>query len=230
MAPSKKDPGSRPFPSARVVQAAGALLVVGALGYFLFGKSEPRRASPSAPQVVKISVPPPPPPPPPPKPKTTPDAPPPPDAPQMVAETAAEPDPAPAAPASADAPLGTGIKGDGPDSFGLGTGGGGGGGGSRLASSGGGTRWAGYGSSVKTRVLDAIRADDRTRFADGQVELGLWLDAEGRVTRVAVRRSTAADTATQALRGDLLVGLRILPPPSDMPQPIWLRTTLRAAN
>lgn len=150
----------------------------------------------------------------------------------MITETAVEPDPAPAAPASNDAPLGTGIKGDGgADSFGLGTGpGGGGGGGARITGSGGGTRWAGFSGAVKNRITDALRDDGRTRFASGQIELGVWLDAGGRITRVAIRRSTADAAVTQAIKGDVLVGLQIQPPPSDMPQPIWFRTTLRLPN
>jgi hypothetical protein len=150
----------------------------------------------------------------------------------MVAETAEEPTPAPAAAPSNDGPLGTGIKGDGAaDGFGLGTGPGGGGGtGTRLAASGGGTRWAGYSGTVKKRISDAISADPRTRFADGRVELGLWFDAGGRITRVALRKSTLEAEVEEAMKADVLVGLQIQPPPADMPQPIWLRTSLRRPN
>lgn len=149
----------------------------------------------------------------------------------MVAETAAEPDPTPAAPSN-DAPLGTGIKGNGgADSFGLGTGpGGGGSGGGRLSGSGGGTRWAGYSGSIKNRIIDALRADERTRYADGQLELGIWLDAGGRITRVAVRKSNVDASVNKAIQGDVLIGLQTQPPPTDMPQPIWFRTTLRPSS
>jgi len=149
----------------------------------------------------------------------------------MVAETASEPDPTPASPSN-DAPLGTGIKGNGgADSFGLGTGpGGGGSGGARLSGSGGGTRWAGYSSSIKTRIIDSLRADERTRYADGQLELGIWMDGGGRITRVAVRKSTADASVNKAIQTDVLVGLQTQPPPSDMPQPIWFRTTLRPSS
>ena len=229
MATVKKKRKNSASPLQRGLMVAGGCVLVGGLVYLVSGKSSgPQRRAPS-PQVVNITVPPPPPPPPPriKPPETTP----PESSQQMVAETAAEPTPAPAAPSN-DGPLGTGIKGDGgADGFGLGTGPGGGGGGTRLGGSGGGgTRWAGYSGTVKKRLSDAIGTDARTRFADGRVELGIWFDAGGRITRVALRKSTLTPEVEAALKGTVLVGLQIQPPPSDMPQPIWLRTTLRRPN
>jgi hypothetical protein len=210
---------------------AGGCVLVGGLVYLVAGKSDGGKRRAPAPQVVNITVPPPPPPPPPPRPKPPETTPPPESAQQMVAETAEEPTPAAAAPSN-DGPLGTGIKGDGgADGFGLGTGpGGGGGAGTRLAASGGGTRWAGYSGTVKKRISDALSADPRTRFADGRVELGLWFDAGGRITRVALRKSTLEAEVEAAMKADVLVGLQIQPPPADMPQPIWMNTTLRRSN
>jgi hypothetical protein len=83
---------------------------------------------------------------------------------------------------------------------------------------------------VKKRISEALGTDERTRFADGQLELGVWLDAGGRIIRVAVRKSNLVAEVEQAIRGDVLVGLQIQPPPADMPQPIWLRTSLRRPN
>jgi outer membrane biosynthesis protein TonB len=229
---SKKRKGST-SPLQRGLMVAGGCVLVGGLVYLVAGKSDGGKRRAPAPQVVNITVPPPPPPPPPPpRPKPPETTPPPETAQQMVAETAEEPTPAPAAAPSNDGPLGTGIKGDGAaDGFGLGTGPGGGGGtGTRLAASGGGTRWAGYSGTVKKRISDAISADPRTRFADGRVELGLWFDAGGRITRVALRKSTLEAEVEEAMKADVLVGLQIQPPPADMPQPIWLRTSLRRPN
>ena len=213
----------------RVLTVAGACVLIVGLGYLVSGKGDGLKRRAPAPQVVNITVPPPPPPPPP-RPKL-PEPPQAESAQQMVAETAVEPDPTPAAPSN-DAPLGTGIKGDGSaDSFGLGTSPGGGGSGTRLAGSGGGgTRWAGYSSSIKSRISEALSSDPRTRFADGLVELGVWLDAGGRIIRVVIRKSTAETSVEDAIKGNVLVGLQMQPPPSDMPQPIWLRTNLRRPN
>jgi protein TonB len=227
---SKKRKGSA-SPLQRGLMVAGGCVLVGGLVYLVAGKSDGGKRRAPAPQVVNITVPPPPPPPPPPRPKPPETTPPPESAQQMVAETAEEPTPAAAAPSN-DGPLGTGIKGDGgADGFGLGTGpGGGGGAGTRLSASGGGTRWAGYSGTVKKRISDALSADPRTRFADGRVELGLWFDAGGRITRVALRKSTLEAEVEAAMKADVLVGLQIQPPPSDMPQPIWMNTTLRRSN
>ena len=228
---SKKRKGSA-SPLQRGLWVAGGCVLVGGLVYLMSGKSDGGKRRAPAPQVVNITVPPPPPPPPPPRPKPPETTPPPEAAQQMVAETAAEPTPAPSAPSN-DGPLGTGIKGDGgADGFGLGTGPGGGGGtGTRLSASGGGTRWAGFTNTVvKKRIYDAILTDPRTRAADGHAELGVYLDAGGRITRVVVRKSTYKAEEEAALKGDLLVGMQLQPPPADMPQPIWLRTTLRRPN
>ena len=227
---SKKRKGSA-SPLQRGLWVAGGCVLVGGLVYLMSGKSDGGKRRAPAPQVVNITVPPPPPPPPPPRPKPPETTPPPESSQQMVAETAAEPTPAPAAPSN-DGPLGTGIKGDGgADGFGLGTGPGGGGGGTRVGGTGGGgTRWAGYSTTVTKRLEDTIRSDERTRFADGRVELGVWLDTGGRITRVALRKSTLTAEVDAALKGEVLVGLQIQPPPADMPQPIWLRTTLRRPN
>ena len=227
---SKKRKGSA-SPLQRGLWVVGGCVLVGGLVYLMSGKSDGGKRRAPAPQVVNITVPPPPPPPPPPRPKPPEATPPPEAAQQMVEETAAEPTPAPSAPSN-DGPLGTGIKGDGgADGFGLGTGPGGGGGGTRVGGTGGGgTRWAGYSTTVKKRLSDAISSDERTRFADGRVELGLWLDTGGRITRVALRKSTLTAEVDAALKGEVLVGLQIQPPPTDMPQPIWLRTTLRRSN
>jgi len=232
MATPPESPKGSGLPIARLLQVAGACVLIGAIIYLMSGKGGGFKRRSSAAQTVNITLPPPPPPPPPP-PKLKPPEPPPPseNTQQMVAETAAEPDPAPAAPSN-DAPLGTGIKGNGgADSFGLGTGpGGGGSGGARLSGSGGGTRWAGYSGSIKNRIIDALRADERTRYADGQLELGIWMDAGGRITRVSVRRSNVDASVNKAIQGDVLLGLQTQPPPTDMPQPIWFRTTLRPSS
>jgi len=231
MATDSKKRKSSTSPLQRGLMVAGGCVLVGGFVYLVSGKSDGDKRRAPAPQVVNITVPPPPPPPPPPRPKPPETTPPPETAQQMVAETAAEPTPAPAAPSN-DGPLGTGIKGDGgADGFGLGTGPGGGGGGTRLGGSGGGgTRWAGYSGTVKKRISDALSADPRTRFADGRVELGLWFDAGGRITRVALRKSTLEAEVEAAMKADVLVGLQIQPPPSDMPQPIWMSTILRRSN
>lgn len=219
------------FPMKRVFIVAGACVLAGGVAYLAFGKSGGAKRRAPAAQVVSIQVPPPPPPPPPPpRPK-----PPEPEqqtetVQQMVAETAAEPEPAAAPAPSTDGPLGTGVKGDGaPDGFGLGTGPGGGGG-PRVVGGGGGTRWAGYSGSIKTRIIEALGADPRTRSADGQIEIGIWLDAGGRITRVVIRKSSADAAVDAAITRDVLAGLQTQPPPADMPQPIWLRTTLRRPN
>lgn len=166
--------------------------------------------------------------PPPPPPAPTPPPPPPPKIEQKMIEQApvekdeAKPDEKP--PEQPD--MGTSIKGNGPgDSFGLGGSGNSGqiGGGGHHAS-----RWGWYASQVQTRIAEALRTNSRTRNADIRVDVRIWPDPAGRITRVQLAGSTGDAKLDNAIRDEVLNGLQLQePPPLGMPTPIVLRLTAK---
>jgi protein TonB len=173
--------------------------------------------------VTRITLPPPPPPPPPPKPPE----------PEKVVETPKiqepkvvdkQPDKTPPKPQTPPASPLTAEAGSGANPYGLAVGngsgdviGGSGDGDARLA-------YQSYGRMVSANVQTALRNDDRLRFAKFTMELHIWLDPAGKVTRVQLASSSgdpAVDTAVTRTLSELAIPE---PPPKDMPQPIRLRT------
>ncbi len=150
---------------------------------------------------------------------------------QPVDSAPKTPDKAPEPPkpdAPAPGPLGTGIKGDGaPDGFGLA--GSGNGGGGLLGGGGGGPgggRFGWYAAKVQAKIADALRADPRTKGAGMRVEVRIWPDLTGRITRAKLKGSTGNPSVDQAIQNEVLTGLQLPePPPDGMPTPIVLRLT-----
>ncbi len=131
-------------------------------------------------------------------------------------------------------PLGVNAKGEGAgDAFGLvGRPGGnallwsGGGNGD-----GGGTRWGWYAGQVQARIIDALQKNSHTRSAAFRVEVRIWPDTTGRVTRVQLVGSTGHPAVDAAIKEEALTGLQLQePPPADMPLPIVIRLTARRPN
>jgi outer membrane biosynthesis protein TonB len=122
-------------------------------------------------------------------------------------------------------PLELNAPAEGPgDSFGLrsGTGNGAGGGG------GGGSRWGFYAAIVQQQIEAALRSNPKTRNLVAQVQVRLWADSTGRITRVQLTPSTGDPEADALIRSNLLVGLVLRErPPADMPMPVVTRVTAR---
>lgn len=118
-------------------------------------------------------------------------------------------------------PLSTGIKGDGPNSFGLSDKPGNG----RIGSdSGKGTKWAWYANQVQSRVQQALQRNRKTRSASVSVNVRVWPNANGRIDRAQLANSTGDPLLDAAIRDEVLTGLQLdQPPPTDMPAPITLR-------
>lgn len=208
------------------------VLLVGGAVAFWFMNRKPEKPRPKPVAMVNITpVLPPPPPPPPPPPK--------PEEPEPEPETKVEeqtfepevaeespPEPEPAAPE----PIGTGVTGDGPpDGFGLSNKGGGGGMGGRIGGIGGnGSKYGGYAAKVQSAVANAMRQNSTTRSATLSIEVKIWADSFGRVTRAQLGRSTGNPDLDRAVRDEVLGSLRLPePPPAEMPMPIHLRLTAR---
>jgi TonB family protein len=146
------------------------------------------------------------------------------------------PPPEPSAPAAG--PLALAADGDGPgDAFnlagnpggrGLLTGGGlGDGTGSGLGGGGGtGNKYGWYYAKVAADLEEAFRKHKRMSSAATRVELRVWTDPAGRISRVQLIRSTGDPELDAAIQS--VVGLRLRePPPRDIPMPMIARLTAR---
>lgn len=90
------------------------------------------------------------------------------------------------------------------------------------------TRFAWYGALVQESIQDAVSRDKTLGTADYRVQVHVWINGSGVVSRVELVGSTGDAT----LDGALQQALRNLRPlregaPGDMPQPIKLRITAR---
>jgi len=183
-------------------------------------------------EMVKLNpLPPPPPPPPPPKvpeqkvmeqkmveqPRM--------DDPENKPDDKPAPDPAPAA-------LGTTIKGDGSsDAFGLAAGGGGGFFGGPVTQRKQGSKWGWYASKVQTSISSALHKNPKIRTASFKIEIRVWADSFGRITKVSVVNSSGDLTLDNLITKDILVGLQLSEaPPADMPMPIVMRVSAKRPN
>jgi protein TonB len=162
--------------------------------------------------------------PPPPPPMMTPPPPPPQEEQRMEQPMIKEEQPKEAPPKD-EPPLGTGIKGDGPDSFGLSDKPGNG----RIGgNNGNGSKWGWYASQVQSRIQQALQQNRKTRTASLSVNVRVWPDASGRINRAQLAGSTGDPTLDSALRDEVLTGLQLEePPPEGMPAPITLHLTAR---
>jgi len=121
---------------------------------------------------------------------------------------------------AAKGPIGLDAKGEGVgDAFNLA----GNQGGNGLLS-GGGSRFGWYAGIIQQQVENALRANRKLRRAVFDVEVALWIDGAGRVTRVKVRKSTGNRELDAAIENEVFVGMVLRePPPSDMPMPVVMR-------
>ena len=177
------------------VGAAVALVVVAVGGYFaLRGGAGPAARPHNEPHITQVQLPPPPPPPPPPK------TPPPPKKPEETPKQReptpqkAVSKPAPKAPAP-PASVTTSIAGPGNSGLALGNGGGGDTLGTGSGEGGGGDNDAYYSQLVQSRIQDALRRDEKLRFARYRVTVTFLLDAAGNFSGASMAGYTGDDDA-----------------------------------
>jgi periplasmic protein TonB len=213
----------------RIKLTIGAILVIGAgIGYLMTQEKTNRPYKPPE-RVVSIMLPPPPSPPPPPRIQPPPEQ-------KMIEQAPLEEKPPEPAPKPAEQPpeLGTNIKGDGPGSIaGLGARGDGARiGGNGTGSGRGGGRWDGYARQVQSRISETLRTHSKTRSASiRSMQVRIWCDATGRITRVKLMSSTGDAALDAALQNEVFSGLQLREaPPQGMPSPIVLRIASRRPN
>jgi len=101
-------------------------------------------------------------------------------------------------------------------------------GGNPYGGGGGGSRWGWYASIVQTQIEAALRSNPKTRNAVMQVQIRLWADGSGRVSRIQLVSSTGDAELDTVIRNDVLGSLTLRePPPKDMPMPMVTRVTAR---
>jgi hypothetical protein len=181
------------MPAAAVV----FLVVAGAAAaYLLKGSSGPAPRPHMEPHITQVQLPPPPPPPPPP-PKT------PPPEPKKEVETTRPREsvpqksstPAPKAPSPPNQ-VQTSIAGAGPGALGVGNGGGDCiGAGCGTGDGTGGDNDAYYRNLVQSQMQDALRRDEKLRFAKFRMTVSFSLDASGHIARASVSSFSGDDDA-----------------------------------
>ncbi|ABD06928.1 conserved hypothetical protein [Rhodopseudomonas palustris HaA2] len=93
---------------------------------------------------------------------------------------------------------------------------------------GGGSRWGWYASIVQSQIESALRGNQRTQRAVLQVQIRLWADSTGKISRVQLVSSTGDAELDRIIRDDVLGSLTLRePPPKDMPMPMVTRVTAR---
>jgi TonB family protein len=92
--------------------------------------------------------------------------------------------------------------------------------------SGTGGRYAWYYSKIAAQLEEELRKSKRLSTAEARVELRIWTDSSGRITRVQLIRSTGNREIDEAIQS--VVGLRLRdPPPADIPMPMIARVIAR---
>jgi len=213
----QNDYDDRTFLEKYGMAVLGGILVLVAVAvalgfYFLKGKVPP----PHKPDEIAVHLLPPPPLPPPPPPPPPPKTPPPPKEQKMV--ELKPKDQQPPKPTPSPAPAAPGPKASGPPSD-EGIGGGGGGGNGDIGGDGG-TVFGYYAGQVGDQVRSVLSSNPKTSKASFKVRIHIWADSTGRITRVSLSRSDDDPSVDAAIKGDVLIGQMVPPPPQGMPMPI----------
>lgn len=204
------------------------VLLGGVVSFLMSGGKSPRTVAKKS-EIVNITLPPPPPPPPPP-PKVEPPKPEPPpeDKKEELVEEPPLEEPPPEAP-NPDPPaevLGTNIQGNGPGMAGLGSSGNGGG--NRNSIGGAGSKQARIDWYAKkilvTTIKQALERDPSTKQIVMDEGIRLWVDKDGRVTRI----KPLGNISNLAAIEQVLVGLQTSQaPPAGMPSYIDFKIKAR---
>lgn len=141
-------------------------------------------------------------------------------------EVVADDEPPPDAPAPEAPPSGidSNSSGKGPAIAG------GGGAGNRIGGSGRkpSSKWGFYAAKVQASIKDALGRNASTQKTTFSMQVRVWADSTGRITKAVLVGSSGNPAVDQAIRNQVLVGLQLPePPPAGMPMPITLRISAR---
>jgi len=92
-------------------------------------------------------------------------------------------------------------------------------------------RRSAYAGQVKSRIEQALKGNPRTRKAAMTIEVRVWPDSTGVISRATLANSTGDKELDDIIRNQVLTGLQISqPPPEGMPTPIIMRITARRSG
>jgi len=92
-------------------------------------------------------------------------------------------------------------------------------------------RRSAYAGKVKSRIQQALESNPRTRKAGMTIEVRVWPDVTGRITRAKLNNTTGDSALDAIIRDEILTGIQMSePPPEGMPTPIIMRITARRPN
>jgi outer membrane biosynthesis protein TonB len=92
----------------------------------------------------------------------------------------------------------------------------------------GGSQFGWYAAKVQSSVADALRRNSSTRTAAMSMQVRIWPDSTGRITRVQLVGTSGDPAVDDAIRNRILNGLQLpQAPPAGMPSPIILRINAR---
>lgn len=142
---------------------------------------------------------------------------------QVPVDTVPEDNPTPA---PEDPGLSTGIVGgNGPD---MGLSAKGNGNRKQIGSGRRGGKWDHYAVAVQNTIAETMRHNAGVRHATFSLQVRIWADSSGRITRASLAGSSGDPAVDNAIRNNALIGLQLPePPPADMPMPINLRISAR---
>ncbi len=87
-------------------------------------------------------------------------------------------------------------------------------------------RFGWYYAQIAAQIEDVFRNQKKLSMAAARVELRIWADAAGRVSRIQLIRSTGSPELDEALQS--VAGLKLkAPPPDGIPMPMIARFTAR---
>jgi protein TonB len=205
---------------------AGVIVLVAVIAAIFLLRGQTITERPGEEKITRVVLPPPPPPPPPPEVKPE-EKPPEPKA--MPIEQPVTDTPPPPTPQADSAPGDDALsarEGAGPSSYGLAIGDGSG---SRIANTSGrgigGFNRAAYASYLEGEIRRALESNRTLRAASLRARARVWIDANGRITRVEVMGSDRADDVREAL-----VGRSVRPPDASLAMPVALSLDIRRAG
>lgn len=101
----------------------------------------------------------------------------------------------------------------------------------RVVDSGTRNKWGFYANQVQSSITSALKRNPKTRKASMQIDVKIWADSAGRITRVTLGSSTGDPALDAIIRDQVLTGLQLSqPPPEGMPMPINLRVKAQRPN
>ena len=99
--------------------------------------------------------------------------------------------------------------------------GGGGGTGFGGRGGGGGSKYGYYAGQVQSRVVEVLRSHKKTRAAVMNVQVRIWADSTGKISKVSLGQSTGDPALDSAIKNEVFSDISLQePPPQGMPMPI----------